>query len=130
MTIIVGYRPTPEARAALDRAVDEARRRSDRLVVVNSAEQPGDAPEELSAEHGADALSERLAAAGVRHEIRQLTVGDDPGDVILAEVSDAEADIIVLGIRRRSPVGKMITGSVAQRVLLDSPCAVLAVKAP
>lgn len=129
MTIIVGYRPTPEGHAALDRAIDEARRSSMDLVVVNSAEHPTDATEHISAERGVDALSERLAAEGIAYEIRQLDVDDDPADAILAQVSDQRADLVVIGLRRRSPVGKLITGSVAQRVLLEAGCAVLAVKA-
>ena len=129
MTIIVGYRPTPEGRAALDRGVDEARRVSARLLVINSAEEPHGAPEPISAERGVDALSQRLTAQGLVHEIRQLTLRDDPADAILGGVSDPAADLIVIGLRRRSPVGKLITGSVAQRLLLEAECPVLAVKA-
>ena len=129
MTIIVGYRPTPEGRAALDRAVDEARRSGARLVVVNSAERPAGSPESLSAERGVDALSQRLAADGIVHEIRQLDLDDDPAEAILSGVSDPVGDLIVIGLRRRTPVGKLITGSVAQRVLLDAVCPVLTVKA-
>jgi nucleotide-binding universal stress UspA family protein len=129
MTIIVGYRPTPEGRAALERAVDEARRSGARLLVINSAERPAGSPEPLSAERGVDALSQRLAADGIVHEIRQLDLDDDPAEAILSGVSDRVADLIVIGLRRRTPVGKLITGSVAQRVLLEADCPVLTVKA-
>ena len=120
MTIIVGYRPTPEGRAALDRAIDEARRSGARLLVINSAERPAGSPEPISAERGVDALSQRLEAAGIVHEIRQLDLDDDPAEAILSGVSDRVTDLIVIGLRRRTPVGKLITGSVAPRVLLDA----------
>jgi len=129
MKIIVGYRPTPEGQAALNRAVDEARRAEAPLLVVNSAEEPPGAPVPISTEVGADALSQRLEEDGISHEIRQLDVDDDPADSILSSVSGL-TDLIVIGLRRRSPVGKIITGSVAQRVLLEAACPVLAVKAP
>ena len=41
---------------------------------------------------------------------------------------DVSADLVVIGLRRRSPVGKLLMGSVAQRILLGADCAVLAVK--
>ena len=128
MNVIVGYRPTPEGRAALDRAVEETRRLGGRLLVVNSAEQANGTPGGISAERGADALSERLTAAGIAHDIRQLDANDDPAESILSSVSDSSTDLIVIGVRRRTPVGKLILGSVAQEVLLDADCPVLAVK--
>jgi len=129
MNVIVGYRPTPEGRAALNRAIEEARRADARLLVINSAEEPTEAPEPISAERGVDALSQRLTGDGIAHDIRQLAVEDDPAEFILSSVGDASEDLIVIGLRRRSPVGKIITGSVAQQVLLGADCAVLAVKA-
>jgi nucleotide-binding universal stress UspA family protein len=47
---------------------------------------------------------------------------------LVAVATETEAEVIVIGLRRRSPVGKLILGSNAQRILLDSPCPVLAVK--
>lgn len=129
MNVIVGYRPTPEGKAALDRALDEVRRSDGRLVVVNSAEEPSGASEPISAERGVDALTQRLAVEGIDHEIVQLDRDDDAAEAILAAVTDPGADLVVIGLRRRSPVGKLITGSTAQRVLLEAGCPVLAVKA-
>jgi len=129
MNVIVGYRPTPEGRAALNLTIEEARRADARLLVINSAEEPTEAPEPISAERGVDALSQRLTGDGIAHDIRQLAVEDDPAEFILSSVGDASEDLIVIGLRRRSPVGKIITGSVAQQVLLGADCAVLAVKA-
>jgi nucleotide-binding universal stress UspA family protein len=128
MNVIVGYRPTREGTAALERAMKEARRSGARLLVVNSAEEPSDSPGSLSAEHRVDALSQRLASDDIDHDITQLALGDDPAEAIVGSVSDP-ADLIVIGLRRRTPVGKLILGSVAQEVLLDAACPVLAVKA-
>jgi len=55
--------------------------------------------------------------------------GTDPADDLVSVAEEVGADFIVIGLRRRSPVGKLILGSNAQRILLDAPCPVLAVKA-
>lgn len=116
--IVVGYTPKPEGLAALERALAEARQRSARLIVVNSAA-PGDA----------DDLTERLSRSEIECEIQVPHDGLDPAEMLIAAAEDAAADFIVIGLRRRSPVGKLLLGSNAQRVLLDSSCPVFAVKA-
>lgn len=130
-TIVVGYVPKPEGRAALRRAAEEARFRDARLVVVNSHRGGREFGRDDAAqsEEDLDAVHRELDASGVEHEIRQLVRGMDPADDLVNVADEVRAEFIVIGLRRRSPVGKLILGSNAQRVLLDAPCPVLAVKA-
>lgn len=130
MTIVVGYVPTKEGRAAIDRAVDEAKLRKARLVVINSNRGGRDFDGEQNArsEEELDRIRDDLDAAGVDVEVRQLVRGKEPAEDLIAVAEETGADLIVIGLRRRTPVGKLILGSNAQRILLDAPCAVLAVK--
>ena len=59
----------------------------------------------------------------------EATDAHDSAEELLRTAESTEADFIVIGLRRRSPVGKLLLGSNAQRVLLDAACPVLAVKA-
>ncbi len=63
------------------------------------------------------------------YEIRQAPDDLDPAEELISAAEATEAEFIVIGLRRRSPVGKLLLGSNAQRVLLDASCPVLAVKA-
>jgi len=47
---------------------------------------------------------------------------------LLKTMERGDADLLVIGIRHRNPVGKLLLGSVAQRIILDATCPVLAVK--
>ncbi len=130
-TIVVGYVPKPEGRAALRRAAEEAQLRGARLVVVNSHRggREFDGDDAIQSEEQLDEVRAELRTAGVEHEVRQLVRGMDPADDLVNVATEVGAEFIVIGLRRRSPVGKLILGSNAQRVLLDAPCPVLAVKA-
>jgi nucleotide-binding universal stress UspA family protein len=131
MAVVVGYVATAEGRAALQRAVSECRLRNTKLVVINSnrggraldGEEAARYEEELAAVRG------ELDLDGVDYEVRQLVRGLDPADDLISVAEEVAADVIVIGLRRRSPVGKLILGSNAQRILLEAPCPVLAVKA-
>ncbi len=130
-TVVVGFVPKPEGEAALDRAIEEARLRGARVVVVNSHRGGGEFDQEDSAraDQEMDAVRAKLEGAGVEHELRKLVRGFEPAEDLIGIAEDADAELIVIGLRRRSPVGKLILGSNAQRVLLDAKCPVLAVKA-
>ena len=130
-TIVVGYVPKPEGKAALRRAAEEARLRNSRLLVVNSHRggREYDQEDALDTEAQMKDVRDQLDGSGVPHEIRQLVRGMDPAEDLVSVAEEVDAEFIVIGLRRRSPVGKLILGSNAQRVLLDAPCPVLAVKA-
>ncbi|MGB3257044.1 MAG: universal stress protein [Ornithinimicrobium sp.] len=132
MSIVVGYVPTREGRAALDRAAQEAVLRGLKLIVVKSP-RSGRAFGATESSQLADQLvgiTESLDQEGIAHEVRVLEGREDPSEDLIAVAEDTDADCIVIGLRRRSKVGKLFLGSNAQRVLLDAACPVLAVKAP
>jgi nucleotide-binding universal stress UspA family protein len=130
-TIVVGFVPKPEGRAALRRATEEAQLRDAKLVVVNSHRggRSYDSDDSAASETALAEVREQLETTGVPYEVRQLVRGLDPAEDMIAVAEQVKAEFIVIGLRRRSPVGKLILGSNAQRILLDAPCPVLAVKA-
>lgn len=130
-TVVVGFVPKPEGEAALTSAIAEATLRSAKVVVVNSHRGGSEFDQEASAKAEAemDRIRGRLAEAGIEHEVRQLVRGFEPAEDLISIAEAVDAELIVIGLRRRSPVGKLILGSNAQRILLDAKCPVLAVKA-
>lgn len=129
MTIVVGYVPRPEGRAALRRAVAEAALRQEDLLVVNASRGDAYVDAAVASEEELDQVRTELAGAGVRFDVRQWVRGKDPADEVIDAAAEAGAGLIVIGLRRRTPVGKLILGSTSQRILLDADCPVLAVKA-
>jgi nucleotide-binding universal stress UspA family protein len=128
-TVVLGYVPKPEGEAALAASIAEARLRQADLVVVNSHRAhrgDADAHERLQAE--LDEVRARVEGAGVAVDVRHPETGLEASDDLLNIAEEVAADLVVIGLRRRTPVGKLILGSNAQRILLDAPCPVLAVK--
>jgi len=131
VAIVVGYVPTKEGRAALRRAAEESLLRKSRLIVINSQRggRDFDADEAQRFDAELTRIQSELDAEGLEHEVRQLVRGNEPAEDLIAVAEAEQAEFIVIGLRRRTPVGKLILGSNAQRILLDAPCPVLAVKA-
>lgn len=131
MAIVVGYVATKEGRAALKRAAEECVLRNTKLIVISSHRggKDFDADESTRFEAELTRIQGLLEERGLEHEVRQLVRGNDPAEDLILVANEEGADFIVIGLRRRSPVGKLILGSNAQRILLDASCPVLAVKA-
>jgi nucleotide-binding universal stress UspA family protein len=130
MTICVVYGPTPEGAAALDLAVREARLHGVRLVALATGRQErfehdhATDDEALRAEIG-QRLAELRADGDPEVEVRIVDDGGDPAEAVIDLAVGARAERLVVGVKRRSPIGKLLTGSTAQRIILDSPVPVL-----
>ena len=118
-TILLAYVPSATSEAALTFAVQEATRRDASLLVLASER----APDPRKARGVADQrpLDERLAEMGLEYELRTVPKRDDPADDILDAIEHDDIILVVLWIRRRTPIGKILLGSTSQRVAIESP---------
>jgi nucleotide-binding universal stress UspA family protein len=125
--IVVGYSADPFGRAALEHGIAEAKLRGSSLRVVNST--AGDAYVDAGFAQPTEVhdIEEHLANCGVEFKLTQ-PVGVDAAGELLETMAHADAELLVIGIRHRNPVGKLLLGSVSQQLLLECPKPVLAVK--
>lgn len=129
MTVLVTWTPDAVGEGALDAAITEATLRGERLVLVNATKGASLVDPKFDHHLTDGPAGEKLRDSGVEYEVIQ-EFAQDPAEAILEVLGRVDASLLVVGLRRRSPVGKLLLGSTAQRLLLDSPVAVLAVKPP
>ena len=129
MTILVAYVPRPEGQAALEKGIEMAKSQNETLLVVNTS--PGGSKENASFADVQDyeRVEEILANCGIEAELKQFVRGKTAVEEIDELVETRRISMLVIGLRKRSAVGKLIMGSVAQELLLTVSCPVLAVKA-
>ncbi len=129
MTIVVGSVPTPEGEAALAAGIREATLREEPLHVVNTSRGDAYVDNRFASEEVLAEVRAKLDSSGCVYEIDQHLGGHDASEELVDIADRIKASMIVIGLRRRTATGKLITGSQAQRILLDAHCPVLAVKA-
>jgi nucleotide-binding universal stress UspA family protein len=128
MTVVVGYASTPEGEAALRYGIAEAVTRGDDVVAVFSPRAEfGSDPSSVEEEQYAE-LQDALEQSGLPHEITRVSRRRDTAEEILEAAESRHASLVVIGVKRRSPLGKLLLGSTLQRVLLEAECPVVAVK--
>ena len=128
MTVVVGWTADARGRAALERGAHEARTHGEPLLVVNATTGTSTVVDRFAGEQDVAEVQTLLDSLGIEAEVRQPVVRDVT-DALLDIAEEVDASVLVIGIRHRSPVGKLLMGSTAQKILLDARCPVLAVKA-
>jgi nucleotide-binding universal stress UspA family protein len=130
-TVLVGFIDTGAGHAALEQGIVESRLRGARLVVLNSMVGGAHETDEEYAEIAAalERVEAHLAESDVEFEIHQYVQGHHPARDVCAAAANFDAELLVIGIRRRSASGKLLLGSNALEVLHDAPCPVLCVRA-
>jgi len=131
MTVAVAHQVSASSRKALVEAVKEANYRGTDLAVLHVVDSI-DADNKEAYRLGVADEIEKVVGSGppVSWQLHLETAGEDLGDALLRLVDAVKADLLVIGARRRSPVGKALLGSVAQTVILEANLPVLVVKAP
>jgi len=130
MTILIGYVPSAVGEAALEAGLAEAAVRGDEVVILNSPRRRSTVDGDLIDDAAADDLVARASALGVTATVDHADHGDDIVETFTQVAAAHDVRLVVIGLRRRSPVGKLVTGSDAQRLLLDLDVPILAVKPP
>lgn len=127
MSVVVAYSPSEQGRAALRAGAIQARSRRTALVIASHTFF-GSGTGRATADE--DVLRAELAAFGdVPDEVRVRSSEDpDVRAFLLQTAEDENAELLVIGLRGKSRIGKLSLGATAQSVVLASPCPVLAVK--
>lgn len=132
MSVVVGFIDNPEGRQALDLAIEEAERRQTRLIVVHSMRGGFKTKQDeyINYREALEDLDQQLSERGVEHEIHEYVRDQTPAQDIMEAVDEFDAELLVIGYKKRTATGKALLGSHAQEVLMNAKVPVLAVMAP
>ena len=109
MTILVAYVDRPEGKAALDKGIEIATRRNEALVVVNAGPGGRDTHDGVVDGYEGERVASRLAALPVPAEFKHFVRGRSTVEEIEELVDTLPASLVVIGLRRRSPVVPRLT---------------------
>jgi len=129
MKILVGYDRSNVAKEALELAKKHAKAFDAKVFILTSLTQSNELQIEdiQRAEHEMEYMITSLKEDNISCETQAIVSLLSPGDDLVQFAKDNEIDEIVIGVRRRSKVGKLIFGSTAQFVILNAPCPVVSV---
>jgi nucleotide-binding universal stress UspA family protein len=130
MKILVGFDGSKASIAALKLAAEHAQALDAQLLLVKSMvggpEVPKKDYENIESELGYQ--KSRLKDKNIACESLLSVRGLEPGEDLVRLAKEQQVDEIIVGVKRRSKVGKLVFGSTAQYVILNAPCPVATVK--
>ncbi len=130
MNLVLAYDGSDSSKTALELTKKLAKEMKAKVNVVVSriGGRTSDTKAIDEAEMQLKFVEEELAKAGITYEQHLLIRGLQPGEDIVDFAEEVQADFIIVGIVKTSRVGKIITGSTAQHVILNASCPVITVK--
>ena len=130
MKILVGYEKSNVADHALELAMKHARAFDARLIIATSMKGGREVPREVfeRAERSLERVEAEMKKEGIPCKTIFSVQGLTPGEDIVSLAEKNQVDEIIIGVKKRSKVGKMLFGSNAQYIILRAPCPVLTVK--
>ena len=130
MNILVAYDGTKEAKEALRLAIRHAKAFNARIILAYSMVGGPEIPRK-EFEHAEKELQTQeifLKEEGVAYETLLSVRGLETGEDIVKIAEEKQAEEIVIGIQRKSKVGKLLFGSTAQYIILNASCPVVTVR--
>lgn len=130
MKIMVGYDGSNSAKDALALAKKHAAAFNAEVLIVTSLT-GGNVTHAVEVEHAnedLEAAKKAFDSEGIHCETKLLVRGMTPGEDLVEYAKEKSIDEIIIGIKRRSKVGKLLFGSNAQYIIIKAPCPVVTVK--
>jgi len=130
MKILVGFDRSKASEDALNLALQHAQAFNAEVHIMTSLEQGASLKKEDidKAETQLEKVKKPFKNAGIECVVQTSVSYQSPGEDMVRFAKDKGIEQIVIGVRRRSKVGKLVTGSTAQYIILNAPCPVLSVK--
>ena len=130
MKILIGYDGSNSAKDALKLAKDRAKVFNATVDVITSmVGANNDQYEDVrQAELGLEFTKTMLEEDNIPCETHLLVRGYSPGEELVQFAKYNQINEIIVGVRRKSKVGKLLLGSTAQHIILKAPCPVVSIK--
>ena len=130
MKILVAYDGSKIAKEALQLAIKHASAFKGTILLVHSMVGGPEIPRKEFAEAEKELQQQEiiLKGDGLSCETLLSVRGLEAGEDMVRIADEQKADEIIIGIQRKSKVGKLLFGSTAQYIIMNAPCPVVTVR--